>query len=270
MVGRRQPKRDGTATQIATQNARSGSWTATTLRIVRFVGAVLFGLALVAVPTAYSIFPGLTLWSRDKRWLVLVSWLFLAVVGTAASVVANNALHAGIERDEKRLVVAEHRSVIRDHFRTLFAPDATGFPPIYQFTVYAPTPDEAYLVPVYPPIVSANDPAIFPSGAGATGLAWEEKAPVIVYGAAVSDSQHGLTLLQQRRYAGFSIVVATIIYDLDETPLGVLSVIGRDDGFFDNDDALTSMDNVADDIAWLMSEAIRWMMPTDEELAGVN
>lgn len=43
-------------------------------------------------------------------------------------------------------------------------PGAGGIPAHYQVTVYGPSPDGRFLIPLFPPALDYADPAIFPSG----------------------------------------------------------------------------------------------------------
>jgi hypothetical protein len=196
---------------------------------------------------------------------LVVAWLLTALGAAVLTARADDRLHRLVEAEQRTAVRAEHRATLRDQFRGIVVPGIGGLPDQYHITDYGPTPDGRFLVPVFPPAVSARDTAIFERGSGATGKAWEDPTGAfVVRGAGVSDASHGLTAVQQRRYKMFEIVAAVVIRDDAGAPIGVLTAIGReDDGFFDAT-GIDALKDLADGIAWLIPEAVRWMMPQEE------
>jgi hypothetical protein len=83
----------------------------------------------------------------------------------------------------------------------------------------------------------------------------------------VSGSDHGLTTLQQTRYGMFEVVAAAAILDVDGQRIGALSAICRnDDGFFDEKAGITALNSLARGLAWIIPEAVKWMLPRTEEV----
>jgi hypothetical protein len=236
-------------------------------RVLRVIFAAGTGVILIAVPTLFAIFPGWTQWPVDDRTRVFVGWIFIAVVGAGLTAFADERLHAGIEADQRAAIRAEHRATLRDHFRSILVPGIGGLPPQYHLTVFAPTKDKKFLIPVYPPALGFTDPAIFPVGAGAVGKAWEEHSGVyVVTGSAVSTGDHGLTAVQQRRYKMFDTVAAAAITDDHGAPIGVLGAIGRDEsGFFDQESGVELLKDLAQGVAWLIQASVQWMMPEEDD-----
>jgi hypothetical protein len=238
--------------------------------LFRILIPAFFGIILVALPTTYALFPGLAERSRRERGWILAGWLLAAAMGVGLTTLADARLHRAIQRDERRTLLAERRATVRDQFRGLLLPGVGGIPEQYHITVYAPSEDGAFLIPIYPPAINSSDTAIFAAGSGATGKAWEAPDDVfVVKGAAVSNDLHGLTTLQRQRYRMFSLVAATVVRGLDDKPIGVLTAIGRvDDGFFDILEGAEALNRLADGIAWLIPEAAQCMMPQVEETSS--
>ncbi len=231
----------------------------------RLLIPVFLGVLLVVVPTVFAVFPSWADWPAWSRSLVLIGWLGIAVGAVWLTSRADRLLHEAVEQDSRSAVLAVQRAAISDQFRSLLVPWIGGLPEQYHLTVYGPTPDQRFLIPVFPPALSFEDPAIFPSGAGATGKAWESPdGTFVVTGEGVSSSEHGLTAIQQRRYRMFATVAATVIRGARGTPIGVLTAIGReDDGFFD-DGGVEVLAQLADGLAWLIPQAVEWMMPRED------
>jgi len=233
----------------------------------RLLIPVAFGVVLVAVPTAYSIFPG---WARawaGWRALTLVAWLVAAVVGVRLTAKADSDLQASVSQEQRQAQRVERRATISDRFRALLVPGAGGIPAHYQVTVYGPSPDGRFLIPLFPPALDYADPAIFPSGAGAVGRAWEADDGVfVVVGQAVSDDTYGLTAAQHRRYRMYQAVATAVIHDYRSRPIGVLSAISsHHDTFFLQEDGVDALRDLADGLSWLVPQALAWMMPQEEE-----
>lgn len=225
------------------------------------------GVILVAVPTLFAIFPAWTTLWFPWRILVAAGWLGAAVGAVVVAAVSDDELHGRVDASVQRAILAERRDVMRDHLQALLVPGAGGLPPQYQVTLYAPSADGAYLVPLYPPALSARDPAIFPVGAGATGKVWLQPDEIFVAkGPAVSNQEHGLSLRQSRRYGPFQTVAASVIRDDDDVPVGVITALGReDDGAFDDETGAEQLESLGHMIAWLIPSAVECMMLTKDD-----
>lgn len=243
------------------------------LRIARITSTIALGLALVTLPTVFALFPHLAALPRYDRWRILVTWLVVAVIAGAVTTRADDSLHLQMEQQRATseeqaaaFVVAEQRSVLRERIRGLL--EGSVIPPGYRLTLYAPSPDRGYLIPVFPRVASLRDPAIFPATAGAVGTAWQQPGKVIVVtGDDVAGARHGLTPLQQDCYRGYAVVAAVSVAT-DDQPMGVLSALSRThSGYFDEGGAgVTELRELAAEMAWILPEAIRWMLPTEEEI----
>jgi hypothetical protein len=261
-------------------------------RRARVVIPVTFGLVLVSVPTAFTVFPGIADWSRSIRIAIVVFWVLFAVVGAFLTARADEKLQKAIYSDQQALIRAEHRAAIRDQFNGMLVPGVGGLPDSYHLTVYAPTPDHKFLVPVHPACLGYWDSAIFQTGVGATGKAWEDPSGVFVALASrVSHDVHGLSVSQQRRYKLFKTVAAVVIVN-EGQPVGVLTAASRDKGVIfgaedevgefrtrtrplwallfgpseeavtpKSEDGVAILKDLAAAIAWMVPEAVRWMMP---------
>jgi len=232
---------------------------------------IAFGVVLVALPTAYTIFPE---WGSDARteWRlgILALWLVVAVVGAWLTTSGDSRLHTLVRQEAAQRDRAQRRAAITVQFQNILVPGVAGIPVQYQFTVYGPSPDGRFLIPLLPPALNSNDTAIFPVGAGATGKAWESRdGAFVVVGEAVSTAEHGLTPAQRRRYGSYGAVAATVMLDENDEPVGVLTAIAReDDGFFTDETGVgvAALRSVADAVGWLMPEAVVWLMPTGEDV----
>ena len=245
--------------------SRSQFW----LRTVRLFGVIVVGLALVVLPTAVALFPYLAKLPGSDRVRMLLGWIAVAIIAVGVTTVANDRLQGQVESQRAAVVTAEQRAVIRERLAGLLTPGGGGLPPIYSLTVYAPSPDGNYLIPVFPRVVSLADPAIFLVGVGSTGKAWQgPDETVLITGPAVWSDQYGLTPLQQRCFRSYDVVASVVIKNRVRQSVGVLSAISRtNDGFLDRESGMQVLQSIAAEIAWVMPEAIHWMLPTEEEMA---
>jgi hypothetical protein len=202
-------------------------------RGVTVAGAVFLG----AVPTYFTVFP-------YPEHLALRVLVFAAWVGLAAF-----AAHKAFHRDEKLDKFEDQVRAERERRRSIALAAAVramcshpaGFPSGYTLTVYLPNA-EGDLVPSWPASEEpGDDPRIFRPGTGATGVSWQRyldgsrlTPTVVVSGDAVSNDVHGLTEAQQKHFAGYRTVAATVIVDERDERVGVLTAISlKQDGFFD-------------------------------------
>ena len=233
-------------------------------RLLRILVPVAAAVALAAVPTLFTIFPAWTDWRVQARVVLISAWLLVAVVAGIFTAIADRRLHLLMEADQRALVRAEHRTTLNEQFRSILFPGVGGMPEHYHLTVYAPTHRGDFLVPLFPPAVGYDDPAIFRVGSGATGKAWKDSTgSYVVTGPAVSDRAQGLTAVQQRRYRMFGTVAAVVITDADGKPVGVLSAISRERARSFDERIIEIMRDLAESIAWLVPEAVKWLMPTE-------
>jgi hypothetical protein len=221
---------------------------------------ILVGVLLVAVPTAFTMFPRFAGWPLWVRIALGALWLCVATVVVIFTGVSDEETLRAVRLGNEVAQASEERAKLRDQFQVLLVAGAGGLPPSYQITVYGPSPDARFLVPIYPPALSEADPAIFESGRGAVGQAWESPdETVVVRGEAVAEFAADLTPDQQRRFGAFQLMAATAILDETDVPIGVLSAISLedDDSFEINVELLNQL---ADSLAWLIPGAIRWLL----------
>lgn len=207
--------------------AAAAAWSKRNRRLV----AVLSGVALVAVPTFFTVVPGWAKWHGGARAVVLVIW-----VGIAAAVV-----RAATARDERLEAVTADRHVQRVRVRkltlektleSLLRPGTHSIPRSFAFTVYVFDEDKELLKPVWPPRdrpAGTIDPREFAPGKGCTGMAWSEQRLFRVRGADVTNNSYGLTEAQRSFYAGSKAVASTVIPNDVGDRLGVLTAISSDD-----------------------------------------
>jgi hypothetical protein len=229
---------------------------------------VVLGVVIAAVPAGFTMFPPTGPGYFGQRVITFIAWVVALLVAVALATLGDDALRQlvsdelGIARADA--LRAERRAAVSDQFRALLVPGVGGLPATYMLTVYAPSSDGRYLIPVHPPALNAADTAIFPAGTGATGVAWESGDSIAVFGAAVSDDTYDLTPAQRRRYARFEAVAATVIRGGDDGPQGVLTAItDQDDAFFADEEGMRVLQDVASGLTWLMPAALQWMMPNE-------
>lgn len=186
-------------------------------------------MALVSVPTFFTVIPGWTRWNGLWRALVLLIWVGIAL----------GVLYTQVEHGEKVAALSEKTRRQREHLRraataevlrALLSPGIAGLRAGYSFTVYMPDGNE--LRPIFPSVQlrpGETDLRVFAVGDGATGSAWKVRATFVVTGDMVHSDRHGLTIEQQEHFAPYNSVAATPIYDPDGVPIGVLTAISKDD-----------------------------------------
>jgi hypothetical protein len=193
------------------------------------------GLFLLAVPTIYTVFPGLTLWSERDRLLVLGVWAALGAITIAAQSRRDETITdlAADTDSERRKVRRASAAYILEQ---LLREGTGGVPAGYVFMVYIADGD--YMRPVWPALQlrpGEQDPRVFKIGNGATGSAWEQDKTFVVTGEMVHNERHGLTPEQQEYFKDFHTVAATPS-TFAESRIGVLTALGpNDDGFFNQD-----------------------------------
>ena len=237
------------------------------LRTRRVVIPVIAGVSLVAVPTVFTVFPSFTGWSVLTRSLLLAAWVVVALTAalltnqTDEKAPSGNSGRPGIRRRCR----APSHNPRQDHRNA--ASRCLRHSRGYHLTIYAPTADGAFLIPIFPAVISTTDPAIFPVGAGAVGRAWGKPdlaGVMVMTGPAVYGSD--LTGIQQEHYSMFGMVAAVLIRDSEGTPIGAITAIGRqaEDDFFETEDGVLAMKSLAKSVAWIIPEGVRWMWPRPE------
>lgn len=199
-----------------------------------------FGLALIAVPTVFTVLPEL---SEDasfrQRTAIVVGWMLVAFVivlgNTAREGVLAKALDERAVERGLRMQAAEATIIT-----SLLAPTQTpqGIPRQYDFELYVYDDSLDLLIPAWPrygdlPIGDLDDPRIFQPGKGATGRAWNARSTTYVSGDPVADGAYDLTEDQQRIYARRRVVCSALVQGVSGQPVGVLTALGdRDDDHF--------------------------------------
>lgn len=223
----------------------------------KLVIAVVIGVLLAAIPTAFTIFPhGLGEASLPVRVTFIVVWVGIAVLaGWLAARGDYDLLDRAIRLQQQAILVSR--------LQNLVYPGAGGIPEDYRLTLYVPDPSGNLLIPIYPPAVNTGDPAIFQVGHGAVGEAWASDDDLrVVIGDAVSSPKHGLTPLQQKAYAPFGVVAAAVIRDEDGSPVGALTAIAHgDDSFFRSEEKAALFVRFADSLYWVLGHGTVWMLP---------
>ena len=196
----------------------------------RRASAVAAGVALVLVPTLFTLFPHWSNWALTPKLLVLAGWFVAAFVVIRAGVGDSERIRDLLGTVHRRRE-AGREAASRFILRELLSPDAAGFPAHYEFRLFLPDEHRQRLLPEY------ESPGRFRSegweiGQGATGAAWSSGSYVRVRGATVSDGTYGLTPEQQERYRDLLVVAAAPVLNARAEPIAVLSVSSDiDDGF---------------------------------------
>jgi hypothetical protein len=217
------------------------------------MAVVGLALALVAVPTFASLFPGfIDRTPRPYRVAVMVGWLGVAAIVTAASQQRETA--------DGSMTRANQRTVLR-HFLALVLGPHTGLPTHYRFSLYRIDGTGNLLLPWYPnQSVDSNDPTVLRVGQGAAGYAYARQEMVFAVGGDVSSPEFGLSPAQQNLFSGDVIVGAVPIRLATNELAGALSVTSHtNDGYFvseTNDvhpDGVALLQRLADEIGDLLS-----------------
>lgn len=197
---------------------------------------LLAALGALAVPTVATIFAtDVAGWPWWPKWLLLILFAVAATVLVVDGLRRDRSIEQNIERTADVLVQQRRRqrNVAMDMaFRRMFNVGKIELRRKYDWTVFVFDDAQQLLVPVWP----IPDPAdaelftvkAFEPGKGATGQAWRNKQTIVRTGAEVHNDAHGLSIEQQRYYAGRNTVVATPIFDDDDDLIGVLAGITDD------------------------------------------
>lgn len=195
------------------------------------------GLGLLAVPTAFSIFPGWTEWPTVVLALILVGWVLVAGVAVRAQTVRERAIDDLAEATERQRGVIR-LATTREVLRTLLCDGTMGMPSGYEFVVYLAEADGRLLTPIFPTLPlrpGEHDVRSFAEGKGATGSAWLRRSTFVVTGDKVHNNHYELDADQQALYADYRTVASTPIDTLGSRPFGVLTTLAKfDDGHFDD------------------------------------
>jgi hypothetical protein len=203
----------------------------------RRIAAIVLALLVVGVPTIYTVF-GKELQDRALwvRVVVGIAWLLVAAGAAWIATGRDVRLDWWMNRqaDEQRRRIA---AVAEKTFERLLAPGIFGIPAHYEFTVYSHKPESDLLVPSWPQDPAYDEVKTFAAGNGATGRAWSDDQFKLVVDDDVSNDKYGLTPEQQVFFADDRAVLATPVYGLDGTPLGVLTGISKvNDGHFETEE----------------------------------
>ena len=192
------------------------------------------GVALLAVPTVFTVFPGLTDWNPWVRAAVVLAWGVAAVATVIGATMRDEAVQA-LSDDRRAQLKNLRRIAYAEIIEALLRSGTKGIPDQYEFTVYVFDEQEGALVPIWPLIEFRDDPdpRVFAPGKGATGTAWRDERMILVTGTEVCNAKYDLTDDQRRYFKDYRVAAAVPIMEDATTPFGVLTVLGKkDDGFF--------------------------------------
>lgn len=204
---------------------------------IRRSAALIAALALVAVPTFFSILPEAVEWPIWIRGLLGLVWLAVAVVLAWFGLIRDDRIDRWTHRQatEQRNRLARIGSTV---FDAILNPRGHWLPPCYEFSIYVFHDDTGELRPVWPNKFVDERVRYFKPGTGATGKAWNAGETFVALGTSVSDATHGLTEAQQAFFADGEVAAATPILDpTGRLRLGVLSAYSvTKDATFEADD----------------------------------
>jgi hypothetical protein len=231
-------------------------WLFETRRRSRFV-AVVAGVALAFVPTAWSVFPGWAQWPTFWKALILVVWVLVAlliVVGTDRQSRQLDRLMSRAAEDIRNRREAAGLRAIRQLIDNLPPPIDNR----YRATVFGYNEQTDRLVPI-----ADSDPDEpvdeWEPGQGATGYAFQRNEHVVAKGPTVYDGSYGLTPDQQKRYRQYHLVASFPILDESNEPIGALSLLRRrDDGAMDTEEGVNAHVELATLIGSIMVHLLEW------------
>lgn len=216
--------------------------------------AVVAAVALIAIPSLFGIFPEMGRWHLSLRGVIALAWVAIVVLSVAIGVrrdlrVDRLVMVAARQRDQLRLRATD------DVLSALLRPGTKDIPNEYDFTVFVFDPESHDLRAAFPdPGPGPNDVRVFRVGAGATGLAFEERKLILVTGDAVSDDSYRLTPAQRQYFAHYRVVVATPIWVEGLRPIGVLSAMAKEnDGHFERDSSRAALRELAEVIGVVLT-----------------
>ncbi len=207
--------------------------------------AVLAGIGLLAVPTAFTVCPGLVhRISHNGRVAILAVWLVVAGIATLATRFES-------ERAQK-VAKGSYRVLLKSYLARQFALLPAG----YESTLYIPDDQLGVLLPFYPRRINdVNNPHVFRYDQGATGAAYTRKRPSMAVGEGVSSPEFNLTPAQHSLFANDEVVVAVPVFNEDAQVIGVLSLLGhQNDSYYvspnrvPNKSNIEALEGVADEI----------------------
>jgi hypothetical protein len=225
--------------------------------------ALAAGVALLAVPTAFGVFPGWTEWPAFWRGVILVVWLLVAAATVAGATLRDETIH-DLTADRKALLKSLRLLGTREVLDALLRPGTRGIPESYEFTLYLYDEAVDKLVAYYPlPMPRLDpDPRTFEPGCGATGLSWETQQIVVVRGDDVSNAAYGLTPDQQTFFRGYRAVASAVVWEEHTTPIGVITALSReDDGYFSEAGGRDTLTVLADVLGVVLNR-----IPEDDDL----
>jgi hypothetical protein len=215
---------------------------------------VVAAIVLVAIPSLFGIFPEMGRWGIGVRVSIAGVWIGIVmasvIIGSRRDVRLGRILDTTArQREQLRLRATD------DILTALLRPGTKDIPSDYEFTVYLREPEPDQLRAAFPaPGPGAGDVAVFRSGDGATGLAFQRRQLILVTGDAVSDGTYGLTPGQREHFASYRVVVATPIWREGDRPIGVLSAINREnDGHFEKDSSRAALRELAEVIGVVLT-----------------
>jgi hypothetical protein len=220
---------------------------------------LIVGLALLAVPTVYTLFapevvaPVVGASSFKLRVLVGAIWAAFAVI----AIIRQGSLDRRMQRvlggrlDERAEVV---RVAVDEILGALVDSGTQGTPMGFSWRVFVFDDVRALLLPLYP---AGSDTEVaelsFKSGDGAAGRAFRDGGIVVVLGDAVSNTDYGLTTEQQTRFARYKSVAAAQM-SWEGHPMGSLCAISEsEDGYFSTAPGRAVLFRLADTVAAVLA-----------------
>lgn len=214
---------------------------------VRRARTLVAGVALLAVPTVFTVVPGWTRWNGRWRAVILAVWLMIAVAIVFAETVRGEAIQ-DLAADRAALLKYLRLTGMSDVLAALLRPGTRDIPDGYEFTLYLFVEGRRELWPYYPKLNPRRDPdpRVFGAGKGATGSAWQDKEVVVVRGDDVSNEAYGLSPAQQEFYKGYRSVASAVVWEENTRPIGVVTALSKaDDGYFEREGGRDSLKMLA-------------------------
>lgn len=213
------------------------------IRDVRRARALAAGVALLAVPTVFTVVPEWTIWNGWWRMAILGIWLAVAAGIVFAETVRGEAIQE-LTADRAALLKNLRLKGMHDVLVALLRPGTRDIPASYGFTLYLFIDGRNELWPYYPKLTPRRDPdpRVFVPGKGATGEAWRDQEVKVVRGDDVSNEAYGLSDVQQEFFAGYRSVASTVVWEENARPIGVVTALSKDDdGYFEGEGGRDSL-----------------------------
>jgi hypothetical protein len=251
----RDPRDVGGMLTAAKRRRRFARWLETMLT-KRWV-VMLVGVALVLVPTLFTVFPGFTHWPVWLRALIVGVWVLGATLAVLGSVRQSRQMDQLVQPALERRR-ANSDLAAQDILRSLL--EKHDFPPHYQFRLFIPDLEQRHLLSSWDPDGHVEATRGWDFGVGVTGVAWDTETYQRARGAECADTHMwNISADVIDRYRDLKVIAAEPVFDDHETCIAVLTGSSRtvDDGQLVNAEGVSKHRRLASVVARVLSDILQ-------------